>query len=147
MQPTQQVIANSLLGTSKSVRTYTHNEEAQLVSEDLELFLGAINNQDSIAHYLIDRSYDLSGNLLSLQTRGGFPLGTMAKVAKDNVTSYKAKYLAGTATLENLIFMQNGVEISTPLQGLSVNAEGYITSLSLENNLEMNKNVYMLSPK
>jgi hypothetical protein len=40
------------------VRKYTHNEEGQLISEDLELFLGAINNQDSIGNYFIDRNYN-----------------------------------------------------------------------------------------
>lgn len=131
------VTSSGDLGVSQSVHKYIHNEEGIAVSEDLELFLGNTTKQLSVGTYQLDRAYDISDNLISTMTHGGFPRDVLSALPNDNVTGYSAKYLAGTATLESIAFTQNGTTTSTPLTGIKTNAEGFVTNLHLENNLEI----------
>ena len=131
------VTSRSNLGFSKSVRKFAHNENGLIISEDLELFLGAEKNQTSVARYIVDKSFDFNGNLVALKTRGGLPRKILSQSSKDNVVGFKASFLGSASTLESLVFSQNEQLLNSSLQGVERSADGNIKNIILENNLEM----------
>ena len=131
------ITSTSPLGVSRSSQSLIHNEEGAVVSNTLELFLGNSTTQVSVGQYDVDKSFDLSGNLIATNTRGGLPGETLSEMNSDNVTGIQNSYLSGTNILEKVAFAQNGTITSTPLNGVVTNAEGYVTNLHLENNLDV----------
>ncbi|WP_158997142.1 AHH domain-containing protein [Pigmentibacter ruber] len=131
------VIAKSQLGTSKNIQQYFLNEEGVVNSQILDLYFGQDSNEVNISQYIVDKEFNLAGNIEKVSSIGGFPNEKNIQLLAKNVSGYELKYILGNNNLSNLKFINQDKVISTPVENIYFNNQGYLTQIQFENNLKL----------